>query len=77
MEQRTEFELPRPHRLWRVGHEPFGEVSLHATNHVVTARLAALTDDAKSVVFHDGCAADAPQKALLHPALKLEHSDLG
>lgn len=54
----TELELPRPHRLRRIGHEAFRKVALHAADHVVAARLAALADDAERVILHDGSTAD-------------------
>jgi len=40
-------------------------------------RLTALRDDTKSMVLHDGGAADAAQQALLHAALELNHRNLG
>jgi hypothetical protein len=38
----------------------------------VAPALSALADDTKSVVLHDAGAADATEKALLHPALKAQ-----
>lgn len=73
----TEFQLPCPHGFGRVGNEASSEVTLHTANHVVAAGLAAFADDAKSMVFHDGCAADAAEKTLLHAALELEDCNLG
>ena len=74
---RTKLELSGPHRLWGVGHEVLGEVTLHAADHVVTPGFPALADDAKSVVFHDRGSADPPEKPLLHPTLELEDGDFG
>ena len=74
---RTKLELSGPHRLWGVGHEVLGEVTLHAADHVVTPGFSALADDAERVVFHDRGPADPPEKALLHPTFELEDGDFG
>jgi len=73
----TELELARPHGPRRVLDQIACEIALHAANHVVAARLAALADDTEGVVLHDGCTADSTEEALLHAALELEDRDLG
>ena len=73
----TELELTCPDGLGRVGDEILGEVALHTANHIVMCRLATLADDAEGVVLHDGCAADAAQKTLLHAAFEAKHCDFG
>jgi len=75
MQEHTELELSCPYSLWWIGDEVLGEVSLNTTDHVVMGSIAALADDTKSVVLHDGRTADSSQKTLLHAALELEDRD--
>jgi hypothetical protein len=71
----TELELTGPYCLGWVGDEVLGEVALDTADHVVVRCLAALADDAEGVVLHDGGAADAAEKTLLHAALEAEDCD--
>lgn len=74
--EHTKFEFSRPHRLRWVVDKGLGKVALNAAYHVMVRRLPALAYDSKGVVFHDGCAADSPEKALLHAAVEFENGNL-
>lgn len=73
--EHTKLEFSGPHRLGWVVDKGLSKVALDATDHVMVRRLSTLAYDSKGVIFHDGCSADSPEKALLHSAVEAENSN--